>query len=577
MQNDVRLRQVLGIVGAASGLALWGLWKILETGVMSDRTALTFATFVGASLGAHMALSGPLTQKQAGARALILGAFTSLLVTLSALRYEDVSQTQPIAIVFVVILWHLSLPFLISQGLGRGIRHYPTLYAEAWNLFERMVSAWIFAGFTWAIIYLSDLVLGLVGVQIVTTILDLEPAAPMITGAALGLGLAVMLEIGGAVVPALLQRLLRLLLPFVLAVVVLFLVILPFRSVDSVFGVLSAGAIFLVLVALMATMVTAATGPDVGQEVKARPMQIATRLMATLMPIPALLALWALWLRVHQYGWTPERLAAGLLMLIGFVSAALYLFSAWRGLWHVGFRRSNVLVALSGIGLTALWVGVLPTEQISTNAMMTRYLSDGGTAGVIDIYALENWGRPGARALTQLREKADAGDTELATVLDGGMLAADPTPSSELRSKLKVLLPVQPTTATATKDALIDLAGADLLQEWTLACQPKGEPATVPCGAIVGDFLSDSTGEEILFLRKDEWGVLISGYSFGEGGIVVHTVTAANALGYINADPNDDIFSRLMSAPPTLMPAPMNIIPDAGGIMFLPNLEVTSP
>ena len=68
MQDTVRLRQILGVVGAVSGLALWGLWKVLETGVVTDRTALTLAAFVAATLGAHMAVSGPLTQKQAGSR-----------------------------------------------------------------------------------------------------------------------------------------------------------------------------------------------------------------------------------------------------------------------------------------------------------------------------------------------------------------------------------------------------------------------------------------------------------------------------------------------------------------------------
>jgi hypothetical protein len=229
-----------------------------------------------------------------------------MLISLSALPYPELNDLAPMPVFFVIVLWHISLPFLIAQGQGAGLRHYPTLYGESWNLFERIFAAWIFAGLTWAVIYLSDSVLGLVGLDVLVLIQKVEPLAPVITGLAFGLGLAVMLEIGGAVVPALLQSLLRILLPVLRAVVALFLVILPFRSFDTVFGGLSAGAIFLSLVGLMATMVTAAVGRDAGDEVTLRSMQLATRGMAGLMIVPAVLAPWTLWLRVAQYGRTPE-------------------------------------------------------------------------------------------------------------------------------------------------------------------------------------------------------------------------------------------------------------------------------
>ena len=571
MQDTIRLRQILGVVGAVSGLALWGLWKILETGVVTERAALTLGAFVAATLGAHMAVSGTLTQRQAGSRALLVGAVTSLLFTLAALPYDLVSSTPPISVGFIIILWHLSLPFVICQGLGRGLRHYPTLYAEAWKLFERLVAAWIFAGLTWAVIYLADLVLGLVGVQILDLITEIEPLAPMITGGALGLGLAVMLEIGGQVVPALLQRLLRLLLPVLLAVVVLFLVILPFRNFDQVFGTLSAGAIFLLLVAIMASMVTAATGPQDGQQVQPRLMQLAARVMAGLMILPALLAIWALWLRVQQYGWTPERLAAALLMGIAVTSAALYLFAALRPVWHDGIRRGNVIVALSGMVLTAVFVGVLPTEQISARTLIARYEAGLIPTDKLDIYVLERWGRPGAEALATLRVKADAGDTALAAVLDGQFVAPDPDRIDLLRADLKALLPVQPATATATRDALLDLASPDQIQSWASLCQPVGAPPAVPCGLVVADLLTESTGEEVLFLQKDGYGVVLNAFAFGPDGLVSHSVTAGSLLGYVYSEPPADLFAQMMTTPLTLIPAPMNMIDIGGGVLVLPN------
>jgi hypothetical protein len=74
MKDGIWLRQILGSIGAASGLALWGLWKVIDAGVFSDRLALAVVVFVATGLGAHMALSGPLSQRQAGLRTLLLGA-----------------------------------------------------------------------------------------------------------------------------------------------------------------------------------------------------------------------------------------------------------------------------------------------------------------------------------------------------------------------------------------------------------------------------------------------------------------------------------------------------------------------
>lgn len=571
MQPNTRLLQIMGAIGALSGFALWALWKILDAGVLSDRIALSIAAFVAAGLGAHLALSGPLAQKQAGSRALLLGALTSLLVTLAALRYDDISQTQPIAVGFIVVLWHLALPFLISQGLGRGFRHYPTLYAEAWNLFERLIAAWIFVGLTWAVIYLSDLVLSLVGLQLLTLITEIEPLGPTITGAAFGLGLAVMLDIGGAVVPALLQRLLRLLLPILLIVVVLFIAILPFRGFDAVFGNLSAGVIFLVLTAMMATMVTAATGPDNGHETKARMLSLSARAMAGLMILPALLAIWALWLRVGQYGWTPERLAAALLMAIGLISAAFYLGAAVRPVWHQAIRRGNVSVALLGAGLAVFWVGVLPTEQIASRSTVARYEAGLTTVDALDIYALKAWGRPGAAALARLQDKADAGDTALAALLADGSVTASADKIAKLRAELKGLLPVQPVTATATRDAWIDLATDYDLQDWSRICTPDASAEPALCGVIVGDFLTDSSGEEVLLVQKQGANLFVSGFAFGEAGLEPYSVSAGGSIGYVPEAQTDALFASLMAGPPTLMPAPMNIIPLAGGIMFLPN------
>ena len=147
----------------------------------------------------------------------------------------------------------------------------------------------------------------------------------------------------------------------------------------------------------------------------------------------------------------------------------------------------------------------------------------------------------------------------------------DPDELDRLRADLKARMPVQPATATATRDALFDLAGADDLRNWTSFCQEKGSPAAYSCGIIVADFLTDQTGEEVMLLENMDWGLQMTGFSFGPDGLKRHQVADGSQIGYGNQETSAALFTQLMAAPPSLMPAPMNIIPQSGGIMFLFN------
>ncbi len=571
MPSGITMRVMLGAVGAFGGLALWALWKIFDVGMVSDRVALMLAAFVAAGLAAHLAMSGPLAQKQAMARALMLGAGVGLLITLAAFRYDNVADTQPISVALVVVIFHLSLPFLISQGMGRGFRHYPTLFIESWALFERIAAAWICAGLTWAVIYLSDLVLGLVGFALLDTISRIEPLAPMITGLALGLGLAVMLEIGGEVVSRLILGLLRLLVPVLLAVVGAFLIALPFQGFEAVFGNYSAGSIFLALALAMATLTTAALGRDATDQVPSPALTLAARALALLLPVPAALAGWALYLRVTQYGWTPERLGAALFVALGLAYGASYAVSALSLDWAARLRRSNVMGALTGLVAMALWVGLLPTESISSHSVIARYeAGETGTAD-LDIYALGSWGRPGAVALDTLRARAKAGDAELAALLNGDAVAPDAAEISGLRADLKAGLTVQPAGASATRDAFIDLAPVAILRDWQAKCQDPPD-AALTCVVVIGDFLTDVTGEEMLLAVAQDWGLSLSGFALGDGGLQGFSVTAGGQIGYVEGTAGAELFAKLSQDAPGLMPAPVNMIPLAGGVMFLPGL-----
>jgi hypothetical protein len=87
---------------------------------------------------------------------------------------------------------------------------------------------------------------------------------------------------------------------------------------------------------------------------------------------------------------------------------------------------------------------------------------------------------------------------------------------------------------------------------------------------VVADFLTDSTGEEVLFLQYMDYGTALVGYSFGPDGLLTQSVIAGETMGYLSKS-SHEIFAQIMPTPPSLMPAPMNLMPLGGGIMLLPS------
>lgn len=89
--------------------------------------------------------------------------------------------------------------------------------------------------------------------------------------------------------------------------------------------------------------------------------------MAGVTIFPAWLGVWAVWLRVAQYGWTPERLLAlcGAILCLGY--GALYLLAAFRRTgWQDRVRQANLIIGPcrdGGGGAAALACGQPRTDR----------------------------------------------------------------------------------------------------------------------------------------------------------------------------------------------------------------------
>lgn len=582
MNIQTRQRSVMALNGAMAGLGLWLLQDVLARGVLTDRMALFLTTLVGGFFAAALGMAGPLSIRRAALGAAPVALVVAGLLTLASMRYDRVEQFlyEPMPVLAAFALGFLALPFWIAQA-GRGWRHYPTLFTEIWTMVVRTVSAWVFTGLVWGMIWLSDALLGIVGLDLVDWILGHDLVPWLITGATFGLALAVVTENADVLSPNLILRLLRLLTLPVLLVMLLFVGALPVQGMSGLLGGISAAMTLIAICAAAVTLVSTAVDQSDAEASTSPVLTRSAQALALILPLPAVLAGWAVWLRVVQYGWTPDRLFAAVVAMVALGYGLVYAVAVIRGAdWRGHVRQGNIGMALVVMALSALWLSpLLNAERIAAASQLARYADGRTPEGQLDLFALDRWGRAGAAALAELRALAatpghEALQARLADFDAGIMPPADPLlaeDTADLLAELNAAMPLQPAGATATRDMLLAAIPADELRMWIAACQTpmpgNGRPG---CVFVVADLWPREPGEEAVALLRDP-----SGYVRYEGlGMIAGEVQRRSVMPLAGMLPDlaegVALIGALQDAPPAVSPAPLNQMGVAGGLVLLP-------
>lgn len=573
MTGQLMDRWRLAAVGALGGAAIWAVVDATDHGSLGDQPALILLTLQATFLAGVLAMAGPIGLWRALPRGLGLALATAALVWLGGLRFDSGLPESPISFLAALTVATLPVPFLIAAARG-GWRDYPGLFLEAWSIVVRFAAALAFTGLVWLVIYLSDQVLQIVGIRVIGDLLRHSIVPMVITGAVLGLGMAVVHELADLLSPYLVLRLFRLLLPAVLAVTVVFLVALPFRGLSGLFNGLSPTLLLLAMVGAGISLVSIAIDQTDAEATQSPVLRRAAQAMACILPILSVLALWAIWLRIDQHGLTPDRLFVALVAGLGFAYGLAYAVAVIRGLgWMERIRQVNIRMALAVIGLAALWLTpLLNAEALSARNQWARF--DGGRTAVadLDLRSLQHWGRPGADVLARLAERAEQpGQEALAD-----RLAGKDDPRAEERETLATvlsgLMPVQPETATGTRDMLLGAAQDFQLRDWKAQCQ-RGQSAARPgCLMAVADLLPNRPGEEaILILERGSDYLELLGLYIGDDGLLVTRSVLRGDGGYISSDEISDLLDAWRDAPPPLTAAPINQLGTGeAGLLIMP-------
>ncbi|MCH2068828.1 MAG: DUF4153 domain-containing protein [Shimia sp.] len=546
-------RAEMAAVGSVAGLAIWALAEHLPDVIDHPHVYLAVTSFVAGFFAVLMGLSGPYRVVRAALPALWLSALAALLVTWAGWRFDTLEAFaeagHPIMAwgVFVTI----GAPFAAALLRDHhSLRDYGHLFDVSWSILVRYSAGWLFAGLFWAVLFMSHALLEIVGLTIIEDILDIDGVPFVVTGFALGLGLSVVHEMREYLSPFLVLRLLRLLVPVVLAVVLIFVVAALSQDPSTLFGSLSRTAVLLFVGLAMICLVSISLDRGDADAVRSRWMRLCTAALALLLPVIAGLAIYALSLRVAQYGWTPARLAAAATAAIVALYALTYAVAVvLRGPWMARIRQANILVAVVVLLTAAAWQSpLLNAEQISSKSQVVRIESGNVPLPDMALYELaHDWGKPGRAGIAQLQDGAAQTDAALQAQVTKALSAdsrwqfergqADrrsETQAAEIHAHLTVL----PQTAAVTEEMLEDWPSYRL-REWSKSCVNSPDPG---CVLLLDQFAPEQGAQQgVLFIpaenRKfDVFSVFVDGRDLviGErlapfGGKVV-TVTEVRSI-----------------------------------------------
>jgi hypothetical protein len=575
MTGQIAARVRLAIAGGLGGGLIWAVFKADAKDLIGHYPAFALFGLILVGFGALLAMAGPIGFGRALPRAFGLGALVAGLIGLTALRYAEADElfNSPIPVLALLTVAALPVPFLVAAARS-GWRDYPALFLEAWSVVLRGAAAAAFTGLVWLVIYLSDEVLRIVGIEAITRLLAQEVVPMVLSGAVFGLGMAVIYDLSELLSPYVVLRVFRLFLPVVLAVMAVFLIALPFRGLDGLAGGLSPAALLLTMVAGGVALVSIAIDQADGDATQSPLLIRCTQGLALVLPVVAGLAIYAIWLRVADYGWSPERLLILLVAGVGLAYGLVYALAVLRGAgWMERIRQGNIRMALGIIALAALWLTpVLNPERISAQSQLARF--EAGTTGVeaLDVYALRSWGKPGADAIAVLEEKARAPGQEALAAALTGQTGGPIIDRDALVATLVAAMPVQPATATGTRDMLLRAVDDYQLQDWNQVCNATPEAGVPRCLMVVADLLPNLPGEEaVLFLQRSPDYTEISGLYLDNSGNLVLRMASYTDGRYPDAAEAAALLRQFQEAPPPVTAVPLNQLGTGPtGLIFLP-------
>ena len=522
------------LVGALQGWALWGLWKARELKVwpaldpLSERTLLYVALALPLAFYFTQSVADLARSRRIrillgiGVVFALLGGYSgwaeNIAVNLPGSIWR-IPPARPSDLFAAGILGFVATPLLVHFDRGAHDWSYHSLFETAWRNALMTASSGAIVGAFWIVLFAGAMLMKSIGLNFVFDLIEKPifsiPATGIAFGAAFALGLA-----RAEMIVTLRRFWLSVsmwLLPLLLGFAVVWVVALPFTGLDLLFKTHSAGLILLWFLALSINFANAAYQDGTNDAPYGRWLSRMLEFAWLALLVIAVVAGWALKLRVDQYGWTEERVWAAFVLAMTSFHTIGYAVSLRRGTgcgWLADIGRTNIIGALIlSLVLALLLSPLADARKIAVHSQMTRLLNGITPTDKID-YAYLRWeaGRYGREALERLAAGIEHKDREIIAAKATQTLAqnqrygnetgASALTKEQIRQRLRMLPPGE-----TLSDALIGtIQSASEPGVHSNNWQERRCLATdVECVVWMIDLNDDGLKEAVVIIATPQW------------------------------------------------------------------------
>ncbi|AZL71126.1 MULTISPECIES: DUF4153 domain-containing protein [Pseudomonas] len=453
------------VIGLLQGLVL--LAAVLGRGEVLG-FGLSVAVCVAVAVaGLNLQLLGSAV-RQRGTGWLVLG-LTLLISGISAWVFaaEPSGWLQMTWCLAAVVLGYIGTAFILAWPTGEGLRlRYEDLFRHAWNNVFILFLAQMLTGLFWQLLWLCALLFSMLGIPQVKEAVESPVFLWLVLPVVFSLGMRMGRENEKVIglLRGILLTLCRFLLPLGALITVLFTLTLPFTGLQPVWDTGYSTTLLLMLAIINLFLVNGVF--QEGHQGSVYPVALKRLVNASLLCLPVLvgLAAYASWMRIDQYGLTPSRIMA--LLLVG-VMLAHGLAAAWAVLasrqgWLSSLRVSNPWIALFSAALVVLfYTPLLAPQALSAKNQVERLISGRTPVSEFDARNLyHDLGQPGRDAFEQLEKRLQtdelfdaSGRAQLLATLEE---VRRPAVAEERGPKLEWLGPVQSSTEALADSTLAE-------------------------------------------------------------------------------------------------------------------------
>jgi hypothetical protein len=435
-----KIAKVRLIVGLLQGIVLYLLYRATQHPLWPATEPYLFVPLLLASLMVPVILIsslGHLNRRQLIAWIAVVVLILTMLGIYNIWRIgsnDDASFMQTgrhTLYPSLLLIIFSAVGFFIAQALvlagaseQRYIAHYPSYFEIAWKLMIQLAFSVLFVGVLWLVLWLGAGLFSLVKLTLPGVLLTQKWFAIPVTVFAFSCAMHIT-DVRPAIVHGIRTLLLVLLswiLPIATLIVVGFLASLVFTGLAPLWATRHATAGLIGAVAVLVLLINTAfqngqNSQNSGSALQvAKVIRISARVAALLLlPIVAL-ALYALSLRIDQYGLTTGRAIAAACLVLAICYAFGYAWaSCCRDSWLAPIATVNVITACVTLALLlALFSPLADPARLSVKNQVARLTAGRVTADAFDFGYLKSEGaRYGMAALNALKGKTQGADAAL--------------------------------------------------------------------------------------------------------------------------------------------------------------------